>query len=68
MKIQMFKAIDSLDNELSLFLIHGDGMRVSTYFGEDDPWLDKDWFTNMSTLLEPLDNSRMIDPILMWES
>jgi len=42
MKVKMYKAVDARDNHESLFAVCGDKMTVSTYFGEDDPWLSED--------------------------
>lgn len=68
MKVQMFKAVDSVDGKMSLFAVFGDEMRVSTYRGLDDDWLDKSKFFEYSMKGVKLDHSRMINPELIWES
>lgn len=68
MKTQMFKAVDRKDNKESLFAISGNRMAVSDDFGDDDSWLDQDSFGELSQwCTETLDESRMINPDLVWE-
>ena len=69
MKVKMYKAIDSIDENESLFAVCGDKMAVSTYFGEDDPWLSKAKFGDFDYKdIEDLNESRMINPVLVWEN
>jgi len=69
MKVKMYKAVDARDNHESLFAVCGDKMTVSTYFGEDDPWLSEDGFGDFDSYsIGDHDESRMINPVLVWES
>jgi len=69
MKVKMYKAVDARDNHESLFAVCGDKMAVSTYSGEDDPWLSKAKFGDFYYKgIEDLNESRMINPVLVWES
>lgn len=69
MKVKMYKAIDSIDKKESLFAVCGDKMAVSTYFGVDDPWLSEIEFGDFNSYsIEDLDESRMINPVLVWEN
>lgn len=69
MKVKMYKAVDALDENESLFAVYGDKMDVSTYSGEDDPWLSKAKFGDFNSYgIEKLDESRMINPVLVWEN
>ena len=69
MNVKMYKAIDSIDKKESLFAVCGDKMVVSTYFGKDDPWLSEDGFGDFNSYgFEDHDESRMINPVLVWES
>lgn len=69
MKVKMYKAVDTLGNEKSLFAISGNEMAVSTDFGENDPWLSEDGFGDFNSyIIEDYDESRMINPVLIWES
>ena len=68
MKIQMYKAVDVQDGKVSLFAIGCSGMAVSTYSGDDDQWLSKDKFGQLDNWFpESIDESRMINPVLLWE-
>ena len=68
MKIQMYKAIDSIDEKESMFAISGKNMCVSSYHGEDDMWLSKDKFGDMEDWpISKLNKSRIINPVLIWE-
>ena len=67
MKVKMYKAIDSIDKKESLFAVNGSKMAVSTYFGVDDPWLSKTKFGDFDSYsIEYLNESRMINPVLVW--
>ena len=69
MKVKMYKAVDAIDKKESLFAVCGDKMAVSTYSGEDDPWLSKAKFGDFNSYeIEDHDESRMINPVLVWES
>ena len=68
MKVKMYKAVDAIDKKESLFAVCGDKMAVSTYFGKDDPWLSEDGFGDFNSYdFEDLNESRMINPVLVWE-
>lgn len=68
MKIQMYKAIDTLQNYEAMFAVCGGKMAVSTYFGENDPWLSETKFGDFNSYsVEDLDESRIINPVLIWE-
>ncbi len=68
MKIQMYKAVDVQGGKVNLFAISGSCMAVSNYFGEDDQWLSKDKFGQLDNWFpESIDESRMINPVLLWE-
>ena len=68
MKTQMFKAVDRKDSRESLFAVSGNKMTVSGYSGANDPWLDQDSFGELDHwCTEDLDESRMINPDLVWE-
>ena len=68
MKVKMYKAVDSIDEKEALFAVCGDNMTVSTYLGEDDPWLSEAEFGNFNSYtIEDLDESRMINSVLVWE-
>ena len=67
MKVKMYKAVDAIDKEESLFAVCGDKMAVSTYFGKDDPWLSEDGFGDFNSYdIEDHDESIMINPVLVW--
>ena len=69
MKVKMYKAIDSIDKKESLFAVNGSEMAVSPYFGVDDPWLSEIEFGGFNSYnIEDLDESRMINPVLVWEN
>lgn len=69
MKVKMYKAVDALDENESLFAVYGDKMAVSTYFGVDDPWLSETKFGDFNSYnIKDLDESRMINPVLVWEN
>lgn len=69
MKVKMYKAVDTLRVDEVIFAVCGDKMAVSTYFGEDDPWLSETEFGDFNSYaIEDLDESRMINPVLVWES
>ena len=68
MKIQMFKAVDSLDGTVCLFAVRGDEVAISSYNGDSDMWSTKKGFLRCTTCFEPFDNSRMINPTMIWES
>ena len=69
MKLKMYKAIDSIDKKESLFAVCGDKMAVSDYFGEDDSWLFEDGFGDFESWCpEDHNESRMINPVLVWEN
>ena len=68
MKVKMYKAVDAIDKKESLFAVWGDKMAVSTYFGEDDPWLSEAEFGDFYYKdIGDLNESRMINPVLVWE-
>ena len=69
MKVKMYKAVDAIDKKESLFAVCGDKMAVSTYSGEDDPWLSKAKFGDFNSYsIEDHNESRMINPVLVWEN
>ena len=69
MKVKMYKAIDSIDKKESLFAVNGSEMAVSTYFGVGDSWLSETEFGDFDYKdIEDLDESRMINPVLVWEN
>ena len=68
MKIQMFKAVDSLDGTVCLFAVRGDEVAISSYNGDSDMWSTKKGFLMCTPCFEPFDNSRMINPTMIWES
>ena len=69
MKVKMYKAVDALDENESLFAVCGDKMTVSAYFGEDDPWLSEYGFGDFNShCIEDHNESRMINPVLVWEN
>lgn len=69
MKVKMYKAVDALDENESLFAVCGDKMAVSTYFGVDDPWLSETEFGDFDSYsIEYLNESRIINPVLAWEN
>ena len=69
MKVKMHKAVDALDEKESLFSVCGDKVAVSTYSGKDDPWLSEDGFGDFNSYgIEDLDESRVINPVLVWEN
>lgn len=69
MKVKMYKAVDALDKNESLFAVNGSEMAVSTYFGVDDPWLSETEFGDFNSYnINDLDESRMINPVLVWET
>ena len=69
MNVKMYKAVDARDNHESLFAVRGNEVVVSTYFGKDDPWLSEDGFGDFNSYgIEDHDESRMINPVLVWES
>jgi hypothetical protein len=64
----MYKAVDTLDNKMSLFAVRGDSMSVVVYMGEHQKWLSpqsgKDIKMNIHTNF-----NRMKYPIVMlWSS
>lgn len=69
MKVKMYKAVDAFDGKESLFAVYGDKMAVSTYFDEDDSWLSEDGFGDFESWgPEDHNESRMINPVLVWEN
>lgn len=68
MKVQMFKAVDSFDDELSLFIVNGNEMAVAMMVDEDKYNYPKFNPLNIDLMWEDLDQSRMINPELIWES
>ena len=68
MKIQMNKAVDVQDGKVRLFAIGCSSMAVSDYSGDDNQWLSKDKFGQLDNWFqESIDESRMINPVLLWE-
>ena len=67
MKIKMFKAIDGLDGTVCLFAVRGDEVAISSYNGDSDMWSTKKGFFWCTPCFEPFDNSRMINPTMIWE-
>lgn len=69
MKVKMYKAIDSIDKKESLFAVNGSEMAVSAYLGVGDPWLSETEFGDFESYgIEDHDESRMINPVLVWEN
>ena len=66
MSVKIYKAIDRLDGRESLFAIKEGFMDVSSYWGEDDPWLSADCLESLFPDT-PLDWGRMINPVLVAE-
>jgi len=68
--IKMYKAQDSIDGCMSMFVVCSDGRCAISYFsGDHEPWLDYDLFMSQ---LEDISWSReemaeyMICPELIW--
>ena len=67
MKVKMYKAVDSLDSTTRLFAVRGNEM-AAAFYRDKILWLNIDSFGNFDDWhSEPLDESRMINPILLWE-
>lgn len=71
MSIKIYKAIDALDDRVSLFAVKDDKMLVSSYDGEDDVWLDAGFFdewVNWDVESLPFDKDRFASiPVLVAE-
>jgi len=64
----MYKAVDKLDNKMSLFAVVGDKMAVSSYCGQEDPWLSPE-SEHQIEMDSEFNYHRMQHPIvLLWAS
>jgi hypothetical protein len=63
-RMVMYKAVDKLDNKMSLFAVCGDRMSVSFHSGEEDPWLNVSSEEDIE-LDSAFDFERMKHPILL---
>ncbi|MBG23730.1 MAG: hypothetical protein CMF22_10440 [Idiomarinaceae bacterium] len=64
---KLYLAHDVKDGVESLFMVKGNRMCVSTYFGYNDSWLDKSKMVFEHWCDEDLDWLRMLNKKLIWE-